>query len=638
MHRLLQRQIRKYLGDKSPTRAELDAFLRAVGDAYEAFDADRKLLDRSVEISSAELLEANERLHQEALVQERALASLKESLRSLRESGNESDLESEDVLSISDLLQDQIERRNRAEAALREREQRIQLILQSTPECAIFVQDPVGKITSWNEGACHITGYTKDEVLGRPDSMFDPSQESDTFAETERREAALTGNASTEGWRLRKDGTRYWSEATLSALRDESGELTGFVKIARDMTKRRHQEETLQKTTAAAEAANLAKSMFLANMSHEIRTPMNGVIGMTGLLEETDLTADQREMLETIQSSSASLLALISDILDLSKVEAGMLSLNKTQFDLHDLVSSTLDVFKPMLKGGQVELRLEYDGDTPRAIETDEARLRQVLFNLIGNSVKFTNTGHISVLIRSEPVEDQISFRVTVRDTGIGIPEEFLDSLFEPFSQVESNYTRATGGTGLGLAISTRLVDALGGEIWVESKVGEGSSFHFTFVVPKVERSRLKLQPAPQRKPVRQLPRFKILIVEDNPINQKVASTLLRRLGQEPELVVDGAEAVKAVGNKHYDIIFMDVQMPIMNGLDATMAIRALRITQPYIIALTANAMPEDRARCRDAGMNEFMSKPVELEDFRRVLGDYQQAGTRKTGRFPDSV
>lgn len=616
MHRLLRRQVAKHLDPSLASDPSLEEFLAAVARAYEQHDADRRLLERSMDLSSEELYESNQRLKEEMANQEVVLERLRASL--LRLTGNDDSADA-DAVSLSRLLKTQIDLRVDAEQRLRDQEQRLQLVLRASPDC-IFTIDHEGTLTSWNDGAEAITGFAAEEVLGH--HVSDVVTDMDELEE-QLREAKLTGHAHSMGWQRRKDGTVFWSDASLSALRDDDGQLCGFVMIARDLTEQRRDEEAMRLTKEAAEAASRAKSEFLANMSHEIRTPMNAVIGMTGLLGDTDLDGDQREMVETIQSSGTALLSLINDILDLSKIEAGMLTLESTRFDFRSCLASSIDVFRPLLKGNATRLQMNFHASAPRWVESDETRIRQILFNLIGNAVKFTVEGEIVVSVSSRSRDGLICYHASVRDTGIGIEPTMLRSIFQPFSQVEDAFTRSSGGTGLGLAISKRLVEALGGEIWVDSEVGVGSTFHFTFVVPETSQDLISTA-APDR-PARPLTGdVKVLVVEDNPTNQRVVCRLLERVGIVADVVENGLQAVEIAKTDYYELIFMDVQMPVMNGLDATRAIRSLDIAQPYIIALTANAMPEDRIRCLESGMDEYLSKPIVLDGLKRAIQSYQ--------------
>lgn len=398
-----------------------------------------------------------------------------------------------------------------------------------------------------------------------------------------------------------------------------------LVSLAVDITDTIRRERDLERARDAAEAAARAKSAFLANMSHEIRTPMNGVVSMAELLRDTALTEEQALYADTIRNSGEALLVIINDILDYSKIDAGKLVLHSEGFDLRQTILEIFQLMRPGLEGKALELRLDYDGGLPDGLIGDRGRIRQILTNLIGNSVKFTDSGHVTVRVRAAKAphpQSKVSIRVTVEDTGIGIAPEMQAHIFGEFNQVETDATRRFDGTGLGLAITQRLVALMGGEIWLTSEPGKGSVFGFAIPL-EIDPAQVPEPPRPEAPPPKPA-RLRVLAAEDNKTNQLVFRSMLKGIDLDLELVENGFLCVEAYKRRVPDLIFTDISMPEMDGTEAAQAIRAIEaglgLPPVPIIAMTAHALEGDRARILAAGIDGYMTKPLRKSDLHMMI------------------
>ncbi len=671
-------------------------------------------------------------------------------------------------------LQREIQERQVAENALRKSELKYRTILDNIHD-AYYEVDLQGNLTFFNDALCRLSGFSREEVLGMNNRRFMTDDTARDIYRAFNRVYQTGGVDELFDYEvIVRGGRKKQISLSVALLKDEDGTPVGFHGIARDITIYKKVESHLKKAKEAAEAASAAKSDFLANMSHEIRTPMNGIIGMTGLLMETDLSAKQREYIDIIQNSAESLLDIINDILDISKIEAGKLSLEKIPFSLLSVVEEVAGFYMEKLKEKHIEFVVDVDLPLPESVSGDPLRLRQVLLNLISNAFKFTDGGEICLDVRRKRVQNKrVDLIFCVRDTGIGIPLQQQSRLFDVFAQADESTTRKYGGTGLGLTICKQLVELMGGDIWFESSSGKGSRFSFSlsfeiltagetddastpfagkhavviedhpaaarslkrmltgmgfsvnhygsalaaihdlsaadadsvladviiadttlpdastsdlirglnpFLEDRNRKLVLMLTPDTQEKtsasrglpvhtiekPIRysmlhtllamifkvgegrqeerepgrdvtatgDLSHISLLLVEDNPVNQRVTAEIMRGVGARVVIAENGYQAIKLLRHSSFDIVLMDIQMPVMDGLEASRMIRQqLGMKDLPLVAMTARTMAGDRDICLDAGMNDYVSKPID----RRSLIDTVSRLVGATGHTPDA-
>jgi PAS domain S-box-containing protein len=529
------------------------------------------------------------------------------------------------VVEVQCVGQDITERR-RIYEALQESEKRLRFLFEEIPHIAVHGYNAARDAIFWNRASEELYKFSKKDALGK---KFE-----DLVLPSDRREEMVsafdawvkTGTPMASGEMLKRDSEGHPVSVYSSRLatRNQRGEWEMYV-IDVDLSELKRASEELVKAKEYAERASRAKSEFLANMSHEIRTPMNGVMGMTHLLLDTELTADQRDSIQTIMESTKELMRIIDELLDISRIEAGEVRLHPEPFCLRETVEKVVLLFADRAGRKGVDISIAIHDSVPEKMLGDSGRIRQILINLVGNSLKFTHDGHIQIRMQAERIADGWNLLADVKDTGIGMTPELQERIFEKFTQGDTSSKRQYGGTGLGLAITRQLVGLMDGQISVSSEVDKGTTFQFNlklgYVAPDQPE---KITEAPESAAPESI-KANILLVEDNLVNQKVATAMIKKMGCVVIVAPNGARALEQIALRPFDLIFMDCQMPIMDGFETTRAIRQMvgDIRDIPIVAMTAHALKEDRQKCLDAGMDDYLSKPVHRDSLLTVLKKY---------------
>ncbi len=516
-----------------------------------------------------------------------------------------------------------ITKQKAAERKIKESENKIRIILDNSA-ASITLTDQNERIVSWNRYTEQMFGFKhKDIYLKHVSSLYPPEEWTKIRAENIRK---LGSKHHMETKVIKKNGGMIDVDLSINILKDSNDNIVGSVGIIQDITQQKQFQQMLMQSKLAAEEANTAKSLFLANMSHEVRTPMNTIMGMIDLTLDTNLSDEQKDNLKVAKDAADNLLGLINDILDLSKVEAGKIKLEAIDLNLPSIITNVCKGLSVLARNKNLEIVTQMPPDIPETLIGDPVRIRQILINLINNAVKFTERGRITValkMMRLSEHESEVLF--SVNDTGIGIPQNKQEMIFEAFTQADDSTTRRYGGTGLGLAICKRLVAMMDGKIWVESEDGKGSTFYFTAHFKykmKPSTATIAVEPSNgdgvhhmNQIPLKDNHCLHILLAEDNLVNQKITMKILEKRGWKVEAVGNGQEVLDKLNKESYDVVLMDAQMPILDGLTTTRMIREdNKKTGKYIpiIALTARAMEEDRQKCLEVGMDGYVSKPID--------------------------
>jgi PAS domain S-box-containing protein len=604
-HRLLERQLKKFLPGYPEVPAQWEEFLNAVSNSYSHSDNDRVLMETAMRESSDELLSRKEVLNNLLERQSHVLESLKEAASALFP--EQASLANEDLLQLADVVQEEIQKRQIAESRKAQSEQRLIDIIDSL-SLGMARYDLQGRLTHVEHRFAEIFGRQPDDMIGLVSADFSnvPLQEG---AGVHPIEFYFNNQVFEAPFKL-VDGNTGWLLCTTAPLFDDTGEVEGGVIVVFDITTRKRLEQEMIEARRAAEAGLELRKTILANVSHELRTPINAIVGMSILLAGTSLNEEQKNYLKTMRFSSDGLLVLIDDLLDVSRIEAGKVELEEIDFSVQENFSELTKALR--LRAEEKGLKFEWMLDeriSPRLMG-DAHRLNQIITNLIGNAIKFTPNGSVRLeIVHVGESQDTQDVRFSVVDTGIGIAADRQSAIFQAFAQEDNSTTRKYGGTGLGLSISKRIVEMMGGELELTSEKNKGTTFSFQVRLKKAKSvAPVKSEFSPNLQGAR------ILLVEDNKVNQFLASALLKSWNAQVDISEDGEDAVERMRSTAYDLILMDLQMPIMDGFEATRCIREELHSKVPIIGLSANALNGERERSLETGMDDYITKPFQPE------------------------
>lgn len=607
LHRLLIRQIQKHLVVPDEVMVHLQGLLQAVSQSYVQFDNDRVFLEHAMIQSSNELLTKKQVITNLLETQTKAIQSLRTSIAELLP---ESQLEDNgDIMAIAALLQNEVASRKSAEFQTLQINQRISYLLNSL-KLGMVEYDLNGKIIHAHDKFYEIFEWPAQELSGQCISNLVSHN-----SEVDYLNKFLDSFTSSDGVVLELPLVThtqkiFWALCSIAPISDSQGVRKGSVMVVFDINAQKNLESELRTERIKAEKALEIRKTIMANVSHELRTPLNAIVGMSSLLSETQLDAEQSEYVETLNNSSQGLLTLINDVLDISKIESGALELEKTTFSLHQclhLLRKALNI-KAQEKG--IKLRLISDSGIHGYHLGDPSRLNQVITNLVGNAIKFTAQGTVDIILELvEDLKNDQIIRIAIKDTGIGIPQDRIKSIFQKFSQADVSTARKYGGSGLGLNIAGEIVGLMGSEIEVKSSPGMGSEFSFTLSLPKADAPEIEETAIIQNKT---LAGYKILIVDDNNVNLFLAQIILKKWNADVTAATNGEEALKAMRKNKFNLVLMDLQMPILDGFETTRILREDVGDQTPIIAFTANALNSEKEICLAIGMNDYLTKPIQ--------------------------
>jgi PAS domain S-box-containing protein len=602
-HRLLERQLKKFLPGYPEVSKEWEALLNAISNSYEHSDNDRVLMETAMRESSDELMAKKEAVNQMLARQSHVLETLKDAASTLFP--DRPSLENEDLLQLADVVQEEIEKRQLAETRKAQSDQRLLDIIESL-NLGMARYDVEGSLTQVEPRFAEIFGMNQSDMIGLHATDLSGGLDS---SENAKIQFYLTSNVFESPY-SRPGQEMMWLLCTTAPLYDDAGCVEGGVIVVFDITARKKLEQEMIEARKAAEAGLELRKTILANVSHELRTPVNAIVGMSALLASTELNEQQREYLKTMRFSSDGLLVLIDDLLDVSRIEAGKVELEEMEFSMRENFSELTKSLR--LRAEEKGLLFDWKMDekiSPRLMG-DIHRLNQIITNLIGNAIKFTPKGKVILdITQVSETDDTQEIRFSVIDTGIGIASERQAAVFHAFAQEDSSTTRKYGGTGLGLSISKRIVEMMGGQLILNSEKNVGTTFSFEI---KLKKAKAEAQAAMAFNP--DLKGAYILLVEDNKVNQFLANALLNSWKARVDISEDGQDAIDRLKEKEYDLVLMDLQMPIMDGFEATEYIREVLNSKVPIIGLSANALNGERERSLERGMDDYVSKPFQPE------------------------